>query len=411
MIGDLVNYSLTVGGFNLINTAGVSVVELNIYEDLESPTGPFGDIYIIDGVDFVGTNKITGNELAFVSLKSEDFPSSPLNITMSLMQGTNVKSGSSQGMDGGGGGSLYHKEYTWKLCAPAYIWCQGNYVNNDFKDLCSNIMSNVVEYAFNAGCQTPDITTPINRMLARYEHPLKFIDRIIDESISSNNRSSLYILYYDRNNYIYETYENAFQRSSGVTLTMKNTLKTSKTTITDMRNQIMWYNVDSFYRPSRPQNKGYAITYNMATGEISKADPVDVGFKWNVPPGTTQIYNTSPPYTTGVAQFITLSPENTPYEKQLAQAKVYRSAFQSQLSQNKISFQCIGNPAIKIGSTITLNIPDCKADSEQPDKIISGTYLIKSINHKIRAINQTPRYLQIIEAIRPGYNGVSDSQG
>ena len=156
---------------------------------------------------------------------------------------------------------------------------------------------------------------------------------------------------------------------------------------------------------------GYAITYNMATGELSKANPIDVGFKWNVPPGTTQIYNTSPPYTTGVAQFITLSPENTPYEKQLAQSKVYRSAFQSQLMQNKISFQCIGNPAIKIGSTITLNIPDCKADSEQPDKIISGTYLVKSIQHRIRAINQTPRYLQIIEAIRPGYNGVSDSQG
>ena len=48
-----------------------------------------------------------------------------------------------------------------------------------------------------------------------------------------------------------------------------------------MRNQIMWYNVDSFYRPSRSQNMGYAITYNMATGELSKADPVDVGFKWN----------------------------------------------------------------------------------------------------------------------------------
>ena len=124
----------------------------------------------------------------------------------------------------GGGGSLYHKEYTWKLCTGAYIWCQGNYVNNDFKDLCSNIMQNVVQYAFNAGCQTPDITTPINRMLARYEHPLKFIDRIIDESISSSHLSSLYILYYDRNNYIYETYENAFGRSSGVTLTMKNTL-------------------------------------------------------------------------------------------------------------------------------------------------------------------------------------------
>src|SRR5208337_3309978 len=210
-IGDLTNYSITVGGINLINNPNVVVVETNIYEDLESPTGPFADIHIIDPSDFVGTNSITGNELVNISLTSEDFNSS-LNLNMSLMHGTNVKPGSSQGMDGYGGGSLYHKEYLWKLCAPAYVYCQGNYVNNDFKDLCSNIMSNVVQYAFNASVTTSDITTPIVRMLARFEHPLKFIDRVIDESISSSHLSSLYVLYYDRSSYVYETYENAFGR-------------------------------------------------------------------------------------------------------------------------------------------------------------------------------------------------------
>ena len=39
-------------------------------------TGAFGDICIIDGMDFVGTNSITGNELAFVSFTSNDFPCS-----------------------------------------------------------------------------------------------------------------------------------------------------------------------------------------------------------------------------------------------------------------------------------------------------------------------------------------------
>jgi hypothetical protein len=410
-IGDLTNYSITINGFNLLKTSNISVVELNIYEDLESPTGPFGDISIIDGGDFIGTNSITGNELVFVSFTSEDFPSIPLNLTMSLMQSVNVRPGSSQGTEGYGGGSLYHKEYLWKLCSPAYVWCQGNYVNGDFKDLCSNIMTNVVQYAFNAGCQTSDITTPINRMIARFEHPLKFIDRIIDESISSSHLSSLYVLYYDRNNYIYETYENAFGRSSGITLTMKNILKTSQATLQDVRNQIMWFNTSSFNRPLRPQNKGYVITYNAATGETTVMPPQDVGFPWNVPPNTTKIYDASPPYTTGVAQFVTLSPENTPYEKQLAQAKVYRVAFQAQLAQNHITFQCIGNPSIKIGSTITLNIPDCNVDSEKNDKILSGSYLVKSINHKIRAINQTPRYLMIVEGIKNGYSGVSGSDG
>ena len=411
MIGDILNYSITVGGYNLCNTANLAVVELNIYEDMESPTGPFGDVYVIDGGNFVRTNSITGNELAFISLTSEDFPQTPLNLTMSLMKGTDVKPGSSQGMDGYGGGSLYHKEYLWKLCSPAYVWCQGNYVNGDFLDLCSNIISNVVQYAFNAGCQTPDITTPIHRMIARFEHPLKFIDRVIDDSISASHLSSLYILYYDRNNYVYETYENAFGRSGGVTLTMKNTLKTSTATISDMRNQIMWYNADTFMRPSRPQNKGYVVTYNAATGVTTVTPPTDVGFPWTTPPNTTDIYTTSPPYTTGVAQFITISPENNPYDIQLAQAKVYRLAFQSQLTQNHISFQCIGNPAIKIGTTITLNIPDCNYGSEAIDKILGGSYLVKSINHKIRAINQTPRYLMIIEAIKNGYSGVSGSQG
>ena len=92
MIGDLVNLSVTVGGFDLMKTAGVSIVELNIYEDMESPTGTFGDIHIIDGVDFVGTNSITGNELVFVSFTSDDFPIVPFNYTyFLLMQGTNVK--------------------------------------------------------------------------------------------------------------------------------------------------------------------------------------------------------------------------------------------------------------------------------------------------------------------------------
>jgi hypothetical protein len=409
-IGDLSALTIQVGGINLACTANVTCVELNVYEDMESPTGPMGDVYIIDAADV--RSKIFGGESVALSWTSSDFSSS-CQFNLSNMEGTDYKPGSSQGLDGHGGGSLYHKEYHLKFCHSAFVTCQGNYVNGDFNDLCSDIVSQVVTYAFGTSCSTPDPTTPVHRMIARFEHPLKFIDRVIDDSISAGYLSSLYVLYFNRSTFVYQTYESAFNNgSSGVTLTMKNTLRTSTALYQDKLNQIMWFDGQGFYRPSRPQNKGYVVTYNMSTGVVTQSNPFDVGYPWKINSGVP-IYSAAPGGTTGIPQFYYLNPENTPdtYGMTLAEAKIYRLAFQSQLAQDAISWECVGNPAIKIGATITLNIPSMAYPSEQTEGELAGTFLVTSINHKIRAINETPRYTMICKGIKAAYNTVGGGTG
>jgi hypothetical protein len=412
MIGDLTNLTCTVGNLDLVNTYGTSIAELNIYEDMESPTGPFADIYVIDGVNALDEANITGNEPVKISFTSNDFNTSA-SFNMSLMQNVGVKPGSTQGLDGHGGGSVYHKEYTLKCCAPEFVTCQGNYVDKEYEEPCSSIVGDIVTKYFPAtvGFDCPDPTAYTRRMIARYEHPLKLLNRVIDDSISTGNQSSLYVLYKNRSSFVYETYENAFRRSSGVTLKMMNTLKTGEASYQDKINSIIWMEGEAFYRPSRPQNKAYIVSYNMATGKVTNPKMgTDVGPIFNVL--GEYIYTKAPTATTGVPVFHVISSENNPSPFALAEAKRKRLAFQSHFMQNSVLFCCVGNPSINIGSKVTLNIPNLYGSgSGGPEEQLSAEFCVTAINHKIRGISMTPRYIMICKAIKAAFASEGDSAG
>lgn len=382
---------------------------------MEQPTGPFGDVTVIDGNNAIGNAKINGSETVVMSWTASDF-NSTATFTMSQMQGVNYKPGSEQGIDGYGGGSLFHKEYNFKLCAPEFVTCQGNYVNNDWDATPSAIMSDVVTKYFPAirPFTCPDSTINKRKMIAQYEHPLKFLNRVIDESISSHP-SSLYVLYSTRTNdseqYVYETYENAMTRSSGVRLKMDNALKILAATYEEKKNALHWIEADDgFYRPSRVQNKPYVVTYNMDTGNVIAETGTNIGKIFKVL--GQYIYDTSPEPTTGVPIFLYVSPQNNSQEDMdLAQAKKKRMAYQSHLIQDKITWQCIGNPNIRIGSTVNLSIPDMVEGNESQETQISADVLVTAINHKIRSLNMTPRYLMVCSGIKAAYATQSTQSG
>jgi hypothetical protein len=418
MYGDLSAFTCTVGDLNLVNQYGTTISELNIYEDIESPTGPMGDITVIDGVNALDVYNITGYEPVSVSFTSNDFNTSA-SFDMCNMHGINFKTGSSQGQDGYGGGSLYHKEYTLKICSPEYIRAQGNYINKEYEMLCSDIVSDIVRNYFrtNKGVNLPDSTKFKRRMIARVEHPIKFLNRVIEDSISSSHLSSLYVLYMTRGAgdqyFVYETYENAFSRRSGVQLKLRNDLKTDKVSYQDLVTSLQWYEGELFYRPTRPQNKAYIVTYNMATGEL-----YDPGSGPDISPSSfhllgTPLYSVAPENTTGVPIFVVISPENNPEDFEIGVAKKYRLAFQSHLAQDKVTFCCVGNPSIRVGSTLSITVPNMVDPGTQHEETLGGDreFLITSINHKIRGISVTPRYLMICTGVKAAYDSQTNTQG
>jgi len=404
---------VTVGGLDLTNTYGVTVAELNIYEDCESPTGSFGDIFVIDGNNAIGNAKINGSETVIISYTANDF-NSTATFVMSQMQGVSYKPGSERGDDGYGGGSLFHKEYTFKLSAPEFTYCQGNYIKKDYNETPSAIVQDIVTSYFRAikPFTCPDQTINRRKMTAQYEHPLKFLNRVIDESVSSHP-SSLYVLYAtrtgDSEQFVYETYENAMTRSSGVTLKLDNALKVLSTPYAEKIIAIHWIEAEGFYRPSRVQNKSYVVTYDMQSGDIKAEPPTDSGQEFKVL--GQYIYTAAPSQTTGVPVFLTLSGENNDEDTLLAKAKKKRLAYQSHLVQDKIEWQCLGNPNIRIGSVITLIIPDMVEGSENPETQVARQVLVTKIAHKIRGINMTPRYIMICEGIKAAYATQSPGPG
>jgi hypothetical protein len=412
MIGDIINLSVKINSLDVANTINLTLSELNIYEDMGSPTGPFGDMTIIDGANIIASNGIRGSESVSVSFTSSDYQQSPVNFLMSMMQGLGFTHGSS-GEDGAGGGSVYHKVYSPKLCSPEFIMAQGNYVNKEYKDMqCSSIVSDIVTNYFRStkGISLPDMTTNSRTLIARFEHPLVFLNRVIDESISSY-KSSLYTLYCTRSSgtqrFVYETYENAFNRSNGVKLIMSNALNTGRLTYQQILNSVIHFSGDIFYRPSRSQNKSFAVTYNMATGKLSNplfdgGSATDVGMPFNIL--GAPIYTTAPPNTTGVPIFVTISPENNQSDFQLAEAKVLRSAFQAHFAQNELALSVIGNPSIVIGSTLVFTAPNMYEQSENQELQLSGTFLVTGIHHKVRAINMTPRYTMMLKCVKAAFD-------
>jgi hypothetical protein len=418
-IGDLSAFSIKIGDLDLLKTDGVTLASVNIIEDIQSPTGPFADLTVIDASNAFDRYKISGNESAPISFTSADFPNESVSFDFSVMQGVDYRHGSFE-KDGGGGGSMYYKKCTVKLCSPEFISAQGNYVNKEYEDQCSGIVQKIVSDYFKSSksVDTPDATKYPRRMIARYEHPIKFLNRVIDDSISQSHESSLYVLYSTRKSggqkFVYETYENAFSRSSNVTLKMRNTLKTSVATYDDKINSIMWFSGDSvFYRPSRVQNKAFYVTYNMATGEVQ--NPLSDG---NVPDIETPfnvlgqyVYTSAPPDTSGVPVFVTISAENNPYEFELAKAKTYRLAFQSHLAQNELTFEVVGNPAIKLGSTVNLVIPAMVGGDNSTEQQLAGKFLITHIHHKLNAINQTPGYTMVLKGVKAAFNSQNGGSG
>jgi len=92
-----------------------------------------------------------------------------------------------------------------------------------------------------------------------------------------------------------------------------------------------------------------------------------------------------------------LSPSNIPTStpKQLA--------FLGNVLQCYINLKVNGDTTVKAGDTIQLNLPEALTTTNIPqlDPLISGPYLVSSINRNIGRAGEKPRYVDNIESLTP----------
>ena len=95
---------------------------------------------------------------------------------------------------------------------------------------------------------------------------------------------------------------------------------------------------------------------------------------------------------------------NNKSSTKIAEARKNRVDFLSHLSQTHGTLEVYGNPNIKLGSIVNLDIPN-KSDGNTSagEKQFNGKALVVSIRHKIRPVGQTPRYTMILGVVTGGY--------
>ena len=74
------------------------------------------------------------------------------------------------------------------------------------------------------------------------------------------------------------------------------------------------------------------------------------------------------------------------------------------LTQNTMKFEIHGNPAIKVGDVVTVNLPKkADADQESGEKQMNDKVLIVRLRHRIKMTGASPQYTMLVEAVKAAF--------
>jgi hypothetical protein len=319
-------------------------------------------------------------------------------------------------------GSGHYKTYEVRCCSPEYLNAQGNYVQKNYNEQSSKIVEDVFKKGFKTekSFEIKDETKGKLKYNINRQHPMKAYDSLKNMHVSSKNESSLYVAFQrsegGNQKYIFTTFEQLFQESPVVTLKQSATLDSSGSNPADKKNSIMWIEIpDSFFTPTRPLSKTNKTAYNVVTGQQLTTDAEkEPSFKTAEGSKTTykdikhasQNKYTQPPATTVV------DPANDKERTNITEAKPKRAAYLSHLAQNFATLEIIGNPAIKLGSMVTLDIfKKANSNNQGGETQFNGKALVVGIRHKIKEMGEVPRYTMILTVVKASYKEGGDSNG
>jgi len=406
-VGDIKISSLKIGSVDLTQPQA-KYAGFNIYEDILNPMGPLADIRVIDPDDSLGQNKINGSQSQDVQISfSLENGNGQANFKLKFFQNANLDDNSTRA-DGGTAGKV--KQYDIRCCAPELLNAQGNYVNKSYEDLTSNIVKDILKNNFKTDKSIEvESTSGKRRMIFNSEHPLKAFRKLSTEHVSEKYKSSAFVCFQQSTGsnmkYLFTTFEKLFEQSPVLKLTQTPSLNYQSVAESEKQNSIIWINVSSsFFAPVRASAKAQQRSYNPTYGTADQVDQKKVEYKTADGSSSSKgVFGSAPSSANSVPVITMKDAANDKQKTGVADARKNRLDFLSYLAQNHAILEVPGNPAIKLGSMIELNIPN-KSDNGGPgEKQFNGKALVVSIRHKIKPLGQSPRYTMILGVVKASY--------
>lgn len=408
--GDIQVNTLKIGDIDLASFNQASYAGFNIYEDIFSTTGPVCDIRVIDHSDALGKTKLNGDYQKDIQISfslSDGFIGAPVNFKFKMFQNKNLNDG---GLTERGSG--HYKEYDIRGVSQELLNAQGNYIQKNYNDQTSKMVEEILKNGFKTDKQIEikDSTKGSMKYNFNRVHPIQALKELNDYHVSSTNESSCYVCFQQADSgnqkYVFSTFEELFKQAPVVNLKQSTTLDYGNATNADRQNSIMWMNVgDSFFTPTRPLSKTSRTTYNLVTGKQQTDNGKDMNnFTLPDQPTYNSVSNVNNQKDKQTPVLTPVDPSNHESKTYIADARVKRKAFLSHLAQNYATLEVYGNPQIKLGSMINLDIfKKVDSDMTSGETQFNGKALVVSIRHKVKPLGQSPRYTMILGVVKASY--------
>lgn len=411
--GDINIETFKIGNLDLTDPQNAHLVGFNIYEDILNPFGPIAEARVLDHSDALGKNDLNGTEKVEISFSTGQGQSR--NFKFKLAANKNLNDGTVDNS-----GSMKVKQYNLRMVSDEMIKAQQKHIQKTYKDKpAGDAVKDIVKQFSDKDVEVEQTTK--QRLQFDREHPVEALKKVYGRSVSTQNKSSLFMLYQTGEDgdqkYRYETWEKAFGRSSNLKFKQDATIASRSPNMQDQNENLLWFKVsDSFKSVTRGLGKTSQTTYNRETGVAHrvKEDPED-NYKVagnpvykNSKSGSDKPDQKPPVYTMN-------SPSNEKSATNLGTARANRAAFLSHLAQNSAEFECIGNPEITVGKIVDLDIPNKSTEGAGAnEKQFSGKALVVAVRHKIKPLGQTPRYTCVVRVVKAAYDqggGKSEDSG
>jgi hypothetical protein len=402
-IGDIRISSFKVGGLDLTNSQNVFLVGFNVYEDMLNPCGPVAECRVLDHGDALGQSQLKGNEDCEITFSTDGGGSATFKFK--LARNKNLNDGS---RDKSGSGKA--KQYDLRMVSKEMIECQKNHVQKTYKDKqMSQVIEDIHKNNFKSDKQLKKGQTKPGRIQFDREHPIDAVKKLYNRSVSEQKKSSLFCYYHSRSGSNqecrYETFEEAMERSTGLTFKQDATAAATNSEQKAKQNMLWFRPSDGFDAISRGTKASNQTTYNRETGKAHRVQQENkdkfkvLGQEIKNYEDSTQNSDKKPP------EYTMHSPSNTKKKEGIAKARVNRASYLSDIAQNAAEFECIGNPKISVGSTIKLDIPNKSSNGGGGrEKQFNGEALVVAVRHKIKPAGQTPRYTCVVRVIKAGHD-------
>lgn len=397
-IGEIRIDSLKVGSVDLKGTQ-VTDSGFEIFENIFSSYGPAAEINVVDPSD--AASQLKGGEDVEVKF-SDPNGLGTVGFKFKSFMSKNLSDRSTDNQ-----GSLKNKQYTIRAVSAEALNAQGNYVEKSWDDKTTNIARDVLKdyYKTDKQIEIEEDSKDKRVWRAQNEHPKNVVQKLNDEHVGTTSKSSAFAVFQEQENgnqkYKITTFEKLFEKSPVGKWTQREDLDSSNVTGTDKLYSLMWFEAgENFNMATDHTKKANEITFNQSTHSPSAPKPQQTKFKTL----GTPVRETSQ-YANNVPVNKTLSMVNEKQKTESSTAKANKTQFLSHLAENSATFEIVGNPKVKLGSIMELDIPKRTATGGGKERQFSGKVCVVEIRHKIRPAGQVPRYTMVIRAVKAAYEG------